>query len=206
MQSEVKDGGTWGRKLWEEATADNDGLHWSCWEKEQWGLTNGGSSYEAPGLNSGSANTREMLMEVAIVDWHRHWERWHTQNLQAMGTWPSHILTFLSILEVNHLKKLWINVHKVNSTSKIILFSIHCCLSKMWKEGVIQGGYSPTWVLFLKTTVPVQKTHHLQPHCWHCGLLFEEHFFLCLIQKALWLWSFLSSAAVFQALTADYKK
>lgn len=49
---------------------------------------------------------------------------------------------------------------------------------------------------------PAQKTHHPLPHCWHCGLLFGGHFALCLIQKGPWLWSFLSSAAVSQALTA----
>lgn len=148
------DGGTWGRKLWEEAAADNGGLHWSCWEEERRGPTNGRRSCEAPGLDSGSADTLEMLMVVAIVDWHRQLRKvtyteapWWTS--QAMGTWPSHILTFLSILEVNNLKKLWINVHKVNSASKAILFSIHCCLPKMWKDGIMQGGYPPTWVLSL---------------------------------------------------------
>lgn len=73
MQDEVKDAGTWGRKLWQEAAADNDGLRWSCPTGEQeWRVqTKGKSLSEAPGLDAGSANTLEMLIVAAVVNWYR---------------------------------------------------------------------------------------------------------------------------------------
>lgn len=102
MPDEVKDGRTLGWKLWEKADTNNDGGQRRCQEQEWRGGTNGESSCEAPGLDSGSVNTLEMLIVAAVVNWHRQLKkvkyteppRW---TLQAMGTCFFHILTFLSI-------------------------------------------------------------------------------------------------------------
>lgn len=208
MRDGVEDGATLGWKLQEEAAADDNGLCWSYREQEWKGGANIESSCEA--VAAGSANILEMLI-AAVVDCHRKLRKvTHTQpprwTPQAMGTWLSCISTFLSILEVSGFKSALVKCpwNEFDLKSHSVLYSL------LFSQNVVVwrlAGRRPSYLSSIRQPmVPAPRTRLPRPHCWHCGLLCEERFVLCLIQKALWLWSFLSSAVVFPALTADYQK
>lgn len=94
------------------------------------------------------------------------------------------------------------NRHKASSASKATPSSTPTGAPDERRR--CSSGGSPTCAP--APTAPAPRTRPPRPRCWRCGLPCEERFFPCLIQKALWLWFFLSSAVAFQASTAGYEK
>lgn len=166
MHDEVKDGRTWNKKLWEQAAAEDHGLHWSCWEQAWRRGSAHRSSGKAPGLDRGSGNTRnangcrscqdlrtlEMLMAVGAANWSRQSRNTALPGNLLRSEYPGPRLSdtpasqiFSPPWRAADLRKWWMNVHKMNSASKAIRSSICCCLPKTWEDKVTQGGEAATW-------------------------------------------------------------
>lgn len=138
MRDEVKAGGTCSRKLWGGSLEPLRARVES--RKQQWEPMWHSWSGNIP------VNTLETFRVAAAVSLYSCEADGRTSSQVNIPRTHSCISTLPSILEGHRLRKLWVNVHKLNSASKAILFSVHYYLPKEWRVKLcVEGNLLPEY-------------------------------------------------------------